>query len=210
MEDRKLIKFFLDPLFLAGLCVLNIQTALAYSPETHAYLTREIFNFYNQKFPKKQISFELRDYLIDGSRREDDVPRWMNHFYDPVYNRGLTYDARIDPLYNLGSWQKSKDWAKDSGNQSKLIYKVPATIGSILTAVQQRNLGALTTDTNFTWQRAVELYVNGEEEKAMFVLGHVIHLIEDASVPDHTRNDHHPHDSPYENFTAKFNSSNPD
>ena len=41
-------------------------------------------------------------------------------------------------------------------------------------------------------------------------MGHVLHLIEDASVPDHTRNDPHPGDSPYENWTDKFKLDNKD
>ncbi len=43
----------------------------------------------------------------------------------------------------------------------------------------------------FTWGRGIEAYAKGDEHTAMVTLGHVIHLIEDASVPDHTRNDPH-------------------
>ena len=35
-------------------------------------------------------------------------------------------------------------------------------------------------------------------------------MIEDTSVPDHTRNDPHPGDSPYENWTDKFKLDNKD
>ncbi|MDP3901508.1 MAG: lamin tail domain-containing protein, partial [bacterium] len=51
-------------------------------------------------------------------------------------------------------------------------------------------------------------------EAALFALGHIVHLIQDASVPDHTRNDAHPpYDdggSPYENWTSQFNLGNID
>ena len=202
MENTKPIKFLI-PIFVLGFFVAQINIAFAYDIETHAYLTSEVVKFYNQNFPNNKISDDLASYLLDGSRREDDIPRWMNHFYDPIYNRGLT-----DSI--LGTWQKSKDWAQDSNNQNSLTYKVPTTIASILTAIQQRAISALTSETDFTWQRAIRFYVQGEKEKAMFTLGHILHLIEDKTVPDHTRNDPHPGDSPYENYTQKFTLSNPD
>lgn len=185
------------------------QKAFAYETETHTYLTQEIVNFYNTHANNK-ISDDLKIFLIDGSRREDDAPRWMNHFYDPVKDRGLSYDPLIDPAANIGSWQKSKDWANDEINQDAARYKVPATIASILTAIQKMKLSEISTETNYTWNQALRYYLQGDKEKAMFLLGHVIHLLEDASVPDHVRNDAHPEGSLYETFTAKFTPSNND
>jgi hypothetical protein len=208
MENRKLIKILI-PIFISGFFVSNIPLVFGYGANTHSFLTEEAFEFYNQKFPQNKISGELKQYLIDGSRREDDTPRWMNHFYDPVYNRGMTYDPKIDIL-NIGSWQSSKEWAKDSASQNKWLYKVPAAMASILNAIERKKISEISTETDFTWQRAIGFYATGEKEKAMFMLGHVLHLLEDASVPDHTRNDAHPGDSPYELFADKFNLQDPD
>ncbi len=99
MENCKFIKFLI-PIFIFGFFTANISSVFAYGIETHAYLTDEIIGFYNKNFSNNEIPDGLSSYLIDGSRREDDIPRWMNHFYDPVYNRGLTDIV-------LGSWQKS-------------------------------------------------------------------------------------------------------
>lgn len=206
MENRKLIKFLI---LIPLLAFVNANSVFAYGIDTHAFLTSETIEFYNRHFSESKIPNELRVYLLDGSRREDDVPRWMNHFYDPVYDRGLTYDPAIDSL-NLGTWQKSKEWAQDDKNQNNLTYKVPATIASILTAVQQGKISAISAETNFTWQKAISYWVSGDKEKAMFTLGHILHLMQDASVPDHTRNDPHPEGSPYENWTARFTIDNPD
>lgn len=201
------IKFFF--LILFAITTTIPFSASAYEIGTHAYLTKEAFDFYSKNFQTSDIG-EYVDFLVDGSRREDDTPRWMNHFYDPVKDRGLTYDPSIDAGVNFGTWQKSKDWAKDSNNQNSLTYKVPATIASILTAFQKLKVSEVSNDTDFVWQEAIRHYANNENEKAMFALGHILHLIQDLSVPDHTRNDTHNGDSPYENFSSKYTLLNMD
>ncbi len=187
---------------LAFLAVVFAFPVSAYQVETHAYLAGKTIEFFNEK-SSQQIPLELVPYLIDGARREDDIPRWMNHFYDPVYNRGLTYDPKIEAGINFGAWEISKFWANDEENQNNATYKVPATIASILTAFQQRKLSAISDETNFTWNKALRLYIKGDKEKAMFALGHIIHLLQDTSVPDHTRNDPHADGSFYEDFSEK-------
>ena len=155
----------------------------------------------------KKVVDELASYLIDGARHEDTNPRYLNHFYDPVNDRGLA-----DGIYQ---GQGSKYWAQDEDSQTALLYKLFVyTADSILTASQLSKIDSIYNKTNFTWQKAVDLYAQGKNEEAFFALGHIIHLMEDASVPDHTRNDAHPPfddgGSPYENWTKKFNLDNPD
>ncbi|MEW6617652.1 MAG: hypothetical protein AB1333_04550, partial [Patescibacteria group bacterium] len=196
---RTLVGLFIGtfvPLFLP-------VSVSAYEIGTHAYLTNEAFSIFNKNFSSQKISSELRDFLVDGARKEDDIPRWMNHFYDPVNEHGLTPDVSVDPI-NIGNWDASKVWAKDTENQNGLMYKVPATIASMLNAVQKRKISEISDETDFTWQEAIRYYANGENEKAMFALGHVLHLIQDTSVPDHTRNDPHSEGSPYESFANKY------
>ncbi|MBN2197622.1 lamin tail domain-containing protein [Candidatus Wolfebacteria bacterium] len=201
MENRKLVKLLI-PISILGFFIFN-NLALAYNIGTHTYLTDEAVKFYNLNYSENEISKELIPYLLDGSRQEDNNPRYLNHFYDPVNNRGLENST-------LGNWQISKDWAQDEEEQNKLIYKVPTLIASILTAIQQKSISSITSETNFTWQRAIRFYVNNEKEKAMFALGHILHLIQDTSVPDHTRNDSHAFGSPYEKYAEQFSISNPD
>ncbi len=189
--------------------MVDTNPVFAYWIDTHALLTKEAIEFYSQKAATSTIK-EFSDYLIDGARKEDDVPRWMNHFYDPVYDRGLTQDSKIDPFYVLGNWNKSKDWVVSSDLQNQIKYKVPTTVASILTAIQRGKISSLTTKTDFTWNEALYFWINGEKEKAMFALGHIIHLIQDASVPDHTRNDPHPEGSIYEKWTSQFSLDSPD
>ncbi len=200
MENYKLIKFLI-PIFILGFFIISFNNVFAYSVETHAFLTDEISKFYNQNFPNNKISNDLASYLLDGARREDDAPRWMNHFFDPIYNRGLTDSV-------LGTWQKSKDWAQDDINQISALYN-PVLNSTLADLYVLTDPGKL-RETDFSWQRAIADYVKGDQKRAFYALGHIIHLIEDASVPDHTRNDPHPGDSVYENYTQKFTLSNPD
>ncbi|MEK7061865.1 MAG: hypothetical protein AAB957_01245, partial [Patescibacteria group bacterium] len=199
MENRKLIKIFI-PVFILGFFVVS-HHVFAYEIETHAYLTSEVIEFYNQKFSGNKIPDDLKNYLLDGSRREDNIPRWMNHFYDPVYNRGLTDSV-------LGTWQKSKDWAQDGTHQISALYNpiLNTTLADFYAVADPGKL----KETDFSWQRAITDYVNGDQKRAFYSLGHILHLIEDASVPDHTRNDPHPGNSPYEKNTQKITLNNPD
>ena len=183
--------------------VFSATSVGAYSVDTHAHLTDVAFEFYNEHFSGQKIPENYRNFLIDGARREDDAPRWMNHFYDPVHNKGLTAEG-------ASGWVASKIWAEAGNEQNEGKYKVSATIASILRAFEQKKISELTTESNFEWRQAIQYYLWGEKEKAMFVLGHILHLIEDTSVPDHTRNDPHPGDSPYEIWTENFTLTRPD
>ena len=150
MENRKLVRFVV-PALLLGLFVYS-PSALAYGVETHAALTLNIFDFYNRSFPDKKIPDELKDFLVDGSRHEDSDPRYMNHFYDPVKDRGLE-----SAVY--GNGYKSKEWAVDKNKQNEAKYKIATALASVLTAFQQKKLSALTTETDFTWERAIRFWV---------------------------------------------------
>lgn len=70
----------------------------------------------------------------------------------------------------------SKDWAQSPSAQEKFI------------------LG------DYSWQRALYDYQRGDKKQALIGLGHIIHLISDASVPAHTRNDPHETGDSYEQF----------
>ena len=43
----------------------------------------------------------------------------------------------------------------------------------------------------YSWDNAIKYYVEGDKEKAYYALGHVIHLVQDMALPDHTRDDFH-------------------
>ncbi len=208
MESKKHVIFVAA--FLFSFLLLG-NRALAYGYDTHAYLTREAVGVYNENSLNNKVSRNDANFLIDGSRREDDIPRSMDHFYDPINNRGITYDPAINAAIPIpGKWLSAKEWSQNPSAQNGLVYKVPETIGSVLTAIERRDISKISAETNFTWQKAVNLYINGDKNGAMFALGHILHLLEDMSVPAHTRNDPHPGNDSYELYADRFNLNAPD
>ena len=56
---------------------------------THPVLTEESAIFFNGQNGNYKLSQEEIEWLKTGSIREDEPLRYINHFYDPVYNKGL-------------------------------------------------------------------------------------------------------------------------
>src|SRR3989344_910588 len=172
-----------------------VQNSFAYDQHnTHPALTSEAVNFFNLNFPKNKITEKEKQLLIKGVVDEDILPRPMNHFYDPVYKRGWA------------GYRSSKLWARSSAQQQ--------------TSKGFLALNPFITDkfndswpSDFSYERALLDYAKGDRERAFEAFGHVMHLLEDAKVPEHTRNDTHVDvghgtGSPYEHDMAKWNPSN--
>lgn len=170
---------------------------------THPALTDEIVDLFNLSYKDMSLTTEEKGWVIKGVTEEDIMPRWINHFYDPTTGKGWTAEemgrlssstamALNKTLLSNQPPVNAKAWAENSSIQSK--YKL--------------------FDGNRTWQRAIyELAKNNNKKEAYLTLGHILHLIEDMTVPDHTRNDTHAHPlegitsdygSPYEEFTKQY------
>ena len=119
-----------------------------------------------------QITAKQAEYILQGASSEDTPIRWFNHFYDPVYNVGFSDFIMGE---KLGIFPTAPVWLQSPYEQTKY-------------SVGDRS-----------WQRAIDDYARGDDEKAFLGLGHAIHLLSDMSVPAHTRNSAHPGDS-YESF----------
>lgn len=196
-------KLFVSVIFLIG-AVFLFSFVLAYSPYyTHPDLTEEIINLWNSKNdnPELDISQNEIEWMRQGAINEDTPARWINHFYDPVHNIGWSgkhfgYLSTEKGLYEGESMAPkpavaSIDWVTNQEYQS----------------AYGRQHG------NQTWQKALKTYVDGDRKAAFTALGHILHLIEDASVPDHTRNDTHADlygdpGSPYEKYSKEYTNSN--
>ncbi len=192
----KLLLSFIFLVAAGGL--IFARQSLSYSTNnTHPFLTEKIAEFHNLKNKKNTISKKEIGWMMKGAVQEDDPPRWINHFYDPVHKEGWTGehfgDLSEKEGYETGADMAPKpaiasvDWAENQEYQ----------------AAYGRQYG------NRTWQKAVKSYIDGDKETAFLALGDILHLIEDLSVPAHTRNDSHPGidgdpGSPYEDYAKKM------
>ncbi|MBU4455698.1 lamin tail domain-containing protein, partial [Patescibacteria group bacterium] len=142
----------------------------------HPTLTEEAAKLYNFNFADNKISDDEIGWIRQGSIDEDKIwgglkqIRSGNHFYNPFGVKewkDYNLNEKISAYFSSGIGNGSKQWAHDSVAQSEYV------------------------GGDFTWERAIYDYANGDMEHAYKSLGHILHLIEDMSVPAHTRNDFH-------------------
>ena len=174
---------------------LTPGNVLSYSDTTtHPDLTREIIDFYELSGGRK-FTEEQKQWIIQGSIDEDAAPRWLNHFYDPVFERGL--DTSM-PFVNGYS---SKNWGLYSKYQLAKLGQT-GTAGVMIAGLSDPS----SLPFVFSYEAGIERYARDKEKDAYITLGHILHLIEDLTVPEHTRNDAHPGGnlpSHYENWTKE-------
>lgn len=172
--------------------------ALSYSDKTtHPDLTREVIDFYELSGGKK-LTDEQKQWIIQGSIDEDMAPRWLNHFYDPVFDRGLDTPTLFVNGYS------AKNWGLYSKYQLAKLGQT-GTAGVMIAGLSDPSSMPFV----FSYEAGLERYAKSKEKDAYLTLGHILHLIEDLTVSEHTRNDPHPGGnmpSYYENWT-KDNSS---
>ncbi|MEX0651955.1 MAG: hypothetical protein WD509_00565 [Candidatus Paceibacterota bacterium] len=190
MENRRILK---DTLFTIVLLAstFSFTGVLAYSAETtHPALTDEIVDLYNYHYSLK-LSDEEKALVMQGSSDEDaPIIRVFNHFYDPVRNIGL-----------FGVNLTAKTWAQNTRSQALFSRNVTAGVTESLYSARGE----------YSWERSVYEYVHGDKSRALLGLGHTLHMIEDMTVPPHTRNDQHlsiVDESPYEDWASKFTPEN--
>ncbi len=161
--------------------------ALAYSVTTHEGLM-EVTLVQYERLRGEIFSAAESTAMVRGSNEEDDNFRYKYHFYDPINNRGL-----------WGRVHSSKEWANNQELQ-----------GGSLSSWQ----GYFDRKDDYTWDRAIFEYVHGDRVRAAEALGHVIHLIQDTTVPAHVRDDAHGNvfgvgdPDTYEKYTGIFAKGN--
>lgn len=197
-------------LFIGSLIALIAPLSVgAYGVETHAALTQEIGRFFNLHYPKRALTIAEIKLLMQAAIDEDDGLRMLNHFYDPIHKTGLVGKNPLTGI-TLVKGLPSKEWAQNSLAQAGLVNNALALV------IDQDKLDS----SDFAWRRAIEDYARGSKERGLEGLGHVLHLIEDLTVPAHVRNDPHPpaktvgkelgDDDPYEHWSHKFTRYNTD
>jgi len=171
MENHRALILF------AALLVWGMPTfGIAYERHTHMLLTDATMQEYEARHGDTFTNDEI-ELIKQGSSDEDDGTRPLQHFFDPVHDRGLTIAPK--------SWLSSKVWMRDTEAQGNYC-----TWGFCPKRIRQNDTH-FSSETDFSWERAVYEYAHGDKERALKTLGHVLHLVQDATVPAHVRNDQH-------------------
>ena len=197
---KKAPPFFLLFFYIIFGVIISNNYLLAYAPiPTHANLTDVSVDFYNQNTEVNKLNSEEKSWVIQGSIDEDTPNRCLNHFYDPIFNKTWTFGG-IEYLYPALT---AKDWAQNPIVQALYDPLYTASLGPI-------SKSPVFSSANFTWQKAIYSYIKGDKKSAYLALGHILHLIEDMTVPAHTREDSHPpifDPDIYEDTPSKFSFS---
>ena len=184
MENFRPIKLS-KYIILGGMLLAIPFFVLSYDDRTtHPALTQEIIKFFNKNYPELKLNDEEAKLIIQGSVDEDSGVRYLHHFYDPIYNRGLVMeneDLKNPELALIiggakSKWQSSKEWAGNSKLQSGILGFASGIMGDYFSS-----------KSDYSWDRAIYDYSWGDRKRGLESLGHILHLLEDMSVPDHTR-----------------------
>jgi hypothetical protein len=200
---KNLTKVFVVSAFLQiFICPVLV---FAYDDDTtHPALTGEIVDFYNLLHPDNSLSSEEKEWIVSGSILEDEWPRWINHFYDPVRKIGWNGE---------GVGGVSSESVKLMASLTVTSENPVSSPSWLKSSEIQKKYSRYGGDN--TWQVGLVNYARNNREEGFKILGHALHLLEDSSVPDHTRNDTHAHldffgddGSPYEDYLSKWNEKN--
>ena len=210
------IKFLL---VISIILVIGPSAAIGYWKTVHQQITSNAIGKSSLTESVKQIGFtdtdvilkgsigtgkpkSIRDWIEYGAHFEDDVLLYYyplysyegilnGHFYNPVNDLGLTDDSgepigqslieRANDSMNEWSYQMIKDlyYAALTGDSTKRENWIMRDrwwqVASVLPG--EENMNQEKRERFFAW--------------TFQALGHSLHLIQDASVPAHTRNDSH-------------------
>jgi hypothetical protein len=131
---------------------------------------------------------KIEDRLEAGSYSEDfeSIPGTVGEHFPTPWNQGPSYNfnglypfSKIpygDYLNNFSGWKRGFYHGYDPVQG----FTWP---GADLTTVEWAN----SDRNNFTWDNAVNFYKNEQKEKAYECLGHLLHLLEDLSIPSHVK-----------------------
>lgn len=190
MENRRVLKSTLI-IFALLWGAFSFSYVSAYSADTtHPALTDEVVDFYNHFYPQTALTDDEKQLIVSGASGEDaPMARVLNHFYDPVRNRGLF------------GYISAKTWI--TSTKTQVLSALNFTAGTTQPLYSEVE--------DYSWERSIYEYVHGSKGRGLIGLGHALHLIEDMAVPEHTRNDQHLigiDTSPYELWASQFTPQN--
>src|SRR3990167_1180562 len=175
MNAQSTLKNLLISLFVLTGVLFISQISKSYDDKTtHPGLTDEIVDFYNLSYSNEQLTSEEKEWIVQGSMDEDTPPRWINHFYDPIYKVGWSGEqAGIWPTLLIQYFSSGALSSKEPVNSLDWLHnqELQAKYGSY--------------KGNRTWERAIyEAVKTGNKKEPYSPLEFFLILIEAARVPD--------------------------
>lgn len=163
----------------------------AYEIETHEEISIRAFNnsvlnesgvlsllgYEVQGLSEEKLQEQVRDFVANGAKFEDNGSRPANHFFDPTRGSPLRSLNGFNNIADLG--ETSPDWALEDTSESEDIQGQDNSYNDAVDYFYD----ALTKPT--------EAERNEQFEKLFTTLGQVIHHLQDMAQPQHVRNDAH-------------------
>lgn len=195
-HHNKLIRF--EAFFMLRIALIAVlyqeKTAIAYEQYcTHPTITERAADIFSRVYGVKFNSSTMQK-LREGSTHEDNgiinYLRSTNHFYDihnmqPWTNHLAASAASVvlrSPCFEEADRKSfivtSKDWAFSASNQQRNW-----------TAANGKSCSY---DGDYSWNTILMMIgENKPTDEIAYAAGHILHLIQDLTVPAHTRNDTH-------------------
>jgi len=101
---------FVRVIFFLFVCSALVFPGRVFGYDTniaHPNIAELAAKLYNAQFDPNLTTEEI-NWIKQGSIDEDTPTRWLNHFYDPIYNRGIWFGKQE---------LSAKDWANDAKAQ---------------------------------------------------------------------------------------------
>ena len=160
--------------------LLQAAPAAAYEAKfTHRWIARVAVDHLLRTHPGVYDQLKLfREDVVDGVEHEDDI--FVDGDTDPLTLRVMRHFHRPVDESGLFMFEQTFPNSLQWGTMPR-------------------------SDNNWGWDDALEQYQYGNYAEAFFAIGHVIHLIQDLTVPAHTHLDIHgpPDGDDYESYCFK-------
>lgn len=175
-------------LVVVWLLVFDVSRLGAYEPKkTHKLLAKHSIMLAGRD-PNYSAMVPFQCQITRGVVMEDEVPRFVHHFFNPRTDLGLPRNSTARAL----------TWAKPVSRITEEIRRFEGR-GDRTPEERDRyahslNWGRNGTPDDMDWEGAIAAYSYSaaSRKRAYEALGHVLHLLQDLGQPDHARNRPHP------------------
>ena len=182
--------------------------------------TEALLKYNPFEFTPPSQGYSPKDWVGRGAFNQDYWPRWGNHFYTVKPNRTVGEARGLNDISEgffgilPGPTTNSFAWATVPGITTPILWNILAPFRSPPPPVNVDNWASARESQYNALTSVSKLVRDGNMAHMFFSLGHIIHLNQDTSQPDHTRDDAHPFRANIEkygedNYQEYFNAFDP-